>query len=60
MYGWALMLAIVALIAAVLGFGGVAGVLADVALVVFVLALIGTAILLAMGWKAAKTVDKHL
>ena len=35
MYKWAFILAIVALIAAVLGFGGIAGTLADIALVIF-------------------------
>ncbi len=56
MYGWAITLAIVALIAALLGFGGIAGTLADIALVVFVLALIGTVIFLFLGWKAGKAI----
>lgn len=56
MYGWAITLAIVALVAALLGFGGIAGTLADIALVIFVLALIGTAIFLFLGWKAGKAI----
>ncbi|WP_081095553.1 DUF1328 family protein [Erythrobacter donghaensis] len=34
MYGWAIALAVIALIAAVLGFGGLAGALVDIALIV--------------------------
>ncbi|ODU34723.1 DUF1328 domain-containing protein [Sphingopyxis sp. SCN 67-31] len=56
MYGWAFTLAIIALIAAVLGFGGLAGALVDVALVIFVIALIGTIIFFVLGWKAAKEI----
>jgi len=56
MYGWALTFAIVALIAAILGFGGIAGGLANIALVIFVLALIGTVIFFVLGWKAAKNI----
>ena len=56
MYGWALTLAIVALIAAILGFGGLAGSLANIALIIFVLALIGTVIFFVLGWKAAKKI----
>ncbi|MGI9360661.1 MAG: DUF1328 family protein [Parasphingorhabdus sp.] len=56
MYGWAFTLAIVALIAAVLGFGGLAGGLANIALIIFVLALIGTVIFFVLGWKAAKEI----
>lgn len=56
MYGWAIMLAIVALVAALFGFGGLAGALANIALVIFVLALIGTAIFLFLGWKAGKAI----
>ncbi len=56
MYGWAFTLAIVALIAAVLGFGGLAGGLANIALIIFVLALIGTLIFFVLGWKAAKKI----
>ncbi len=56
MYGWAFTLAIVALIAAILGFGGLAGGLANIALIIFVLALIGTVIFFVLGWKAAKNI----
>ncbi len=56
MYGWAITLAIVALVAAILGFGGIAGTLADIALIIFVLALIGTAIFFVLGWKAGKAI----
>lgn len=56
MYGWAIAFAIVALIAAILGFGGIAGALADVALIIFVLALIGTIIFFVLGWKAARKI----
>ncbi len=56
MYGWAFTLAIIALIAAVLGFGGLAGGLANIALIIFVLALIGTVIFFVLGWKAAKKI----
>ena len=60
MYGWAITFAIVALIAAILGFGGIAGALADIALIIFVLALIGTVIFLVLGWKAAKSIGDKL
>ena len=54
MYGLAFTLAIVALIAAILGFGGLAGGLANVALVIFVLALIGTVVFFVLGWKSLR------
>ena len=57
MYGWAITFAIVALIAAILGFGGVAEVFADIALVIFVIALILTAVFLYLGWRAAKRIS---
>lgn len=60
MYGWAITLAIIALIAAVLGFGGIAGALVDIAIIIFVLALIGSLILFVLGWKAAKGLSKRL
>ncbi|QIQ86364.1 DUF1328 domain-containing protein [Erythrobacter sp.] len=60
MYGWAITLALVALVAAILGFGGIAGFLADLALVVFVLALIGSVILFVIGWKAGKSASRRL
>lgn len=60
MYGWAFTLAIIALVAAVLGFGGLAGALVDIALIIFVLAVIGSIILFVLGWKAAKGVSRRL
>jgi uncharacterized membrane protein YtjA (UPF0391 family) len=60
MYGWAFTLAIIALVAAVLGFGGLAGALVDIALIIFALAVIGSIILFVMGWKAAKGVSRRL
>ncbi len=60
MYGWAITLAIIALIAAVLGFGGLAGALIDIAMIIFVLAVIGSIILFVLGWKAAKGVSRRL
>ena len=56
MYGWAITFAIIALIAAVLGFGGVAEAFANIALVIFVIALILTAVFLYLGWSAAKRI----
>ncbi len=60
MYGWAFTLAIIALVAAVLGFGGIAGALVDIALIIFVLALIASLLLFVMGWKAAKGISNRL
>ena len=56
MFGLAFTLLIIALIAAVLGFGGLAGALADIALFIFAVALIGGLILLFLGWKAGKAI----
>ena len=56
MYGWAITFAIIALIAAILGFGGVAEAFANIALVIFVIALILTAVFLYLGWSAAKRI----
>ena len=56
LYGWAAVLAVIALIAALLGFGGIAGAFADLALIVFAIALVMTAVFLFLGWKAAKKV----
>ncbi|QCI69474.1 DUF1328 domain-containing protein [Phreatobacter stygius] len=49
MFGWAIMFLIVALIAAALGFGGVAGTAMSAAQIVFVVALIAFAISAVMG-----------
>lgn len=54
MFGWAFTLAVVALIAAVLGFGGIAGALADIAIVIFVIALALSLLFVFLGWKAGK------
>lgn len=40
MFGWAITFLVVALIAAVLGFGGIAGVAVEIAKIIFVVALI--------------------
>lgn len=56
MYGWALTFAILALIAAILGFGGVAEGLANIAVIIFVVALVLTVIFFFLGWKAARKV----
>jgi len=60
MFGWAITLAIIALVAAILGFGGVAGFLADLALIIFVVALIASAIFFFLGWKGAKAAADKL
>lgn len=60
MFGWAITLAIIALIAAILGFGGLAGFLADVALIIFIAALIASAAFFFLGWKAAQGVSDKL
>ena len=56
MFGFAFTLLIIALVAAILGFGGIAGALADIAIFIFVLALVGGLILLFLGWKAGKAI----
>lgn len=56
MLGFAFTLLVIALIAAILGFGGIAGALADIAIFIFVLALVGGLILLFLGWKAGKAI----
>jgi uncharacterized membrane protein YtjA (UPF0391 family) len=55
-FGFAITLLVIALIAAILGFGGIAGALANVAIAIFVVALIIGLVLLFLGWKAAKSV----
>lgn len=49
MFGWAITFLIVALIAAVLGFGGIAGAAVEIAKIIFVVALILFAISLIYG-----------
>ena len=56
MYGWAITFAILALVAAILGFGGVAGTLADIAIIIFAIALALTILFFVLGWKAARRV----
>lgn len=56
MLGFAFTLLVIALVAAILGFGGIAGALADIAIFIFVLALVGGLILLFLGWKAGKAI----
>lgn len=60
MFGWAITLAVIALVAAILGFGGIAGALVDIAIIIFVLALIASLIMFFLGWKAAKGVSDRL
>jgi uncharacterized membrane protein YtjA (UPF0391 family) len=55
-FGFAITLLIIALIAAVLGFGGIAGTLANIAIAIFVIALIVGLVLLFLGWRTAKSV----
>jgi len=55
-FGFAITLLIIALIAAILGFGGIAGALANIAIAIFVIALIIGLVLLFFGWKATKAV----
>jgi uncharacterized membrane protein YtjA (UPF0391 family) len=56
MYRWAFIFLILALVAAVLGFGGMADTFADIAVIIFVIALVLTLLFLVLGWRAAKTV----
>lgn len=56
MFGFAITLLIIALIAAILGFGGIAGAIANIAIAIFVIALIIGLVLLFFGWKATKAV----
>lgn len=56
MIGFAVTLLIVAAVVAILGFGGIAGALADVAIIIFVLALVIGLVMLVLGMKAAKKV----
>lgn len=60
MFGWAITLALIAVVAAILGFGGIAGALVDIAIIIFLLALVGSLILFLLGWKAAKGVSRRL
>jgi uncharacterized membrane protein YtjA (UPF0391 family) len=55
MYGWAVTLAIIAMIFAILGFTGISGTVTNVALAVFVIAAIGTVVFVVLGWNKART-----
>ena len=57
MLKWALIFAVVALIAGGLGFGGVAGAAAGVAKILFFLFVIGFAIFLGLGVMAGKKIS---
>lgn len=56
MYGWAFTFLILALVAAVLGFGGIASAFADIAVIIFVVAVVLTLVFLVLGWRAGKAV----
>ena len=56
MIKWAIIFAIIAVVAGALGFTGMAGVAAGVAKFLFVLALIGFALFLALGFWAGRKV----
>lgn len=56
MYGWAITFAVLALIAAILGFGGIAEGLVDIAIIIFAIALALTILFFFLGWKAARRV----
>ena len=56
MYGWAITFAVLALVAAILGFGGLAEGLADIAIIIFVIALALTILFFFLGWKAARKI----
>ena len=60
MFGWAITLGIIALVAAILGFGGIAGALVDIAIIIFVIALVGSLLLFLLGWKGAKSISRNL
>jgi uncharacterized membrane protein YtjA (UPF0391 family) len=54
MYKWAFFFAVISLISAILGFGGLSEAFADIALFIFIAALITTIFFFILGWKAAK------
>jgi uncharacterized membrane protein YtjA (UPF0391 family) len=56
MLGWALTFLVVALIAALLGFGGIAGVAIEAAKIVFFVAIVLLAISLVAGFVRGRTV----
>ena len=56
LFGWAITLLVIALIAAILGFGGLAGTLVDIAIIIFVIALILGVVMLFLGYRAGRSV----
>ena len=56
MFKWALMFAVIALIAAVLGFGGIAGAAAGIAKILFFVGLALVVLFLILGTAAAKKI----
>ena len=56
MTGFAVTSLIIAAVAATLGFGGIAGALADIAIIKFVVALIAGLVILPIGLGAAKAI----
>lgn len=56
MLKWALIFAVVAIIAAALGFGGIAGAAAGIAKILFFVAVIGFLLFLALGVFAGKKI----
>ena len=57
MTGFAVTSLIIAAVAATLGFGGIAGALADIAIIIFVVALIAGLVILPIGLVAAKAIE---
>jgi uncharacterized membrane protein YtjA (UPF0391 family) len=55
MLGWALTFLVVALIAAVLGFGGIAGAAVDIAMIIFYIAIILFVIALIVGFMRGRS-----
>lgn len=56
MFGFAITLLVIAAVAAILGFGGLAGAFANAAITIFVISLAAGVLLLIMGWKAGKAI----
>lgn len=56
MLKWAIIFAVVALVLAVLGFGGLAGALVDVAMILFWLAVVIAVILFVLGFIAYRKI----
>ena len=56
MFKWALIFAVIALVAAILGFGGIAGTAAGIAKILFFVGLALVALFLILGAAAAKKV----